>query len=306
MHRQDIDEPGGLFLAVSAYVLWGGLPLYLKMMAHMDPGEVVAHRILWSIPVAAAVLLMMGRSRDVLAALMDPRRLAMALLTALLISVNWLTYVVAISTERALDAALGYYVNPVFSIVLAAVFLKERMQPLQMAAFVLVVAAVAVLTFEHGSLPWTVILLTVSWGLYALAKRALPMPPNQGFLLEVILLSPLALAYLFRMEGTSINHFVDGSAAERLLLIGCGAVTAVPLILYANGAQRVRLMTMGILQYIAPTCIFLTAVFAFNEPFTWAKKVAFPMIWAAVVFYLVSQWHQSRHGRRSGASQAAE
>lgn len=303
MHRQDIDEPVGLALAVSAYALWGGLPLYLKLMAYMNPGEVVAHRILWSIPVAAGVLLVMGRGRDVLDALMDPRRLAMALLTALLISVNWLTYVVAISTERALDAALGYYVNPVFSIVLAAVFLKERMQPLQMAAFALVVGAVVVLTFEHGSLPWTVILLTVSWGLYALAKRALPMPPNQGFLLEVILLSPLALGYLLWMDGASINHFVDGTASERLLLIGCGAVTAVPLILYANGAQRVRLMTMGILQYIAPTCIFLTAVFAFNEPFTWAKKVAFPMIWAAVVFYLVSQWH---HSRRSRLCQAAE
>ncbi|MGA1207288.1 MAG: EamA family transporter RarD [Litorivicinaceae bacterium] len=303
MHRQDIDEPVGLALAVSAYALWGGLPLYLKLMAYMNPGEVVAHRILWSIPVAAGVLLVMGRGRDVLDALMDPRRLAMALLTALLISVNWLTYVVAISTERALDAALGYYVNPVFSIVLAAVFLKERMQPLQMAAFALVVGAVVVLTFEHGSLPWTVILLTVSWGLYALAKRALPMPPNQGFLLEVILLSPLALGYLLWMDGDSINHFVDGTALERLLLIGCGAVTAVPLILYANGAQRVRLMTMGILQYIAPTCIFLTAVFAFNEPFTWAKKVAFPMIWAAVVFYLASQWH---HSRRSRLCQAAE
>lgn len=302
MQRHDVDEPGGLFLAVSAYLLWGGLPLYLKMLAHMDPGEVVAHRILWSIPVAAAVLITMGRGVSVLGALINPRRVAMALLTALLISVNWLTYVVAISTERALDAALGYYVNPVFSIVLAAVFLKERMQPLQMAAFALVVGAVLVLTLEHGALPWTVILLTVSWGLYALAKRALPMPPNQGFLLEVILLSPLALGYLLWMDASSINHFADGTVSDRLLLIGCGAVTAVPLILYANGAQRVRLMTMGILQYIAPTCIFLTAVFAFNEPFTWAKKIAFPMIWTAVGFYLVSQWHHNRKSRRPESS----
>ena len=139
MRSRDVDEPGGLVLAISAYLLWGGLPLYMKMMDHMDPGEIVAHRILWSIPVAAMVLLVMGRWTDLWEALQDRRRLGMALLTAVLISVNWLTYVVAISTERALDAALGYYVNPVFSIVLAAVFLKERMQRLQVVAFALVI-----------------------------------------------------------------------------------------------------------------------------------------------------------------------
>jgi chloramphenicol-sensitive protein RarD len=305
MRSRDVDEPGGLVLAISAYLLWGGLPLYMKMMDHMDPGEIIAHRILWSIPVAAMVLLVMGRWTDLWEALQDRRRLGMALLTAVLISVNWLTYVVAISTERALDAALGYYVNPVFSIVLAAVFLKERMQRLQVVAFALVIGAVVVLTLEHGSLPWTVILLTVSWGLYALAKRALPMPPNQGFLLEVILLAPLALAYLVWLDDGLVNHFLDGSGFDRWLLIGCGAVTAVPLILYANGAQRVRLMTMGILQYIAPSCIFLTAVFAFNEPFTWAKQIAFPMIWLAVILYVLSQWHHGRQ-RRLKVGQAAE
>jgi len=147
------------------------------------------------------------------------------------------------------------------------------------------------------------LLLTVSWGLYALAKRALPMPPNQGFLLEVLLLAPFAFGYLLYLHGQGINHWVDGSDLDRWLLIGCGAITAIPLILYANGAQRVRLMTMGILQYIAPTCIFLSAVFIFNEAFSWAKQIAFPMIWTAVGLYLWSQW-QSR--RRRPADHAAE
>ncbi|MEM8578948.1 MAG: EamA family transporter RarD [Pseudomonadota bacterium] len=280
MSAPDEDTAAGLGFAVSAYVLWGFLPLYLKLMDHIGPAEVVAHRIIWSVPIAGALLIVLGRTRDLRVALTSPRLLAMGALTAALISINWGVYVWAIQAERTLDAALGYYINPLFSVALGAVLLGERPAPLQWAAIGLAVVAVVVLTVAQGALPWPAIVLFVSFGFYALCKKSLPIGPNQGFMLEVLILLPFALGYALWLGGSGA---VGGS--DTLLLLGCGAVTAVPLILYANGAKGLRLTTIAILQYIAPTMIFLCAVFVFDEPMGTARMIAFPLIWAALVIY---------------------
>lgn len=282
------DSPRGLAFAIAAYLMWGGLPLYLKAISHVPALEVVSHRIIWSVPVASIILIILGRTRDIQTALKSPKLLAMGTLTAALISINWLTYVYAISTQRTLDAALGYYINPLFSVFLGFILLRERMRPLQWVAVCFAIGAVVVLAYELGSLPWISLTLTLSWGFYALFKRSLPIGPNQGFLLEVLVLSPIAIGYLMYLWINGTHSFANISWSTTMLLMGSGVVTAVPLIVYANGAKLLRLSTIGMLQYIAPTFIFLTAVFIFDEPFGWEKKIAFPMIWVALAIYSAS------------------
>lgn len=291
------DTPRGFALALTAYLLWGVLPLYMKQLAHIPTLEVLAHRVLWSVPVALAILIGLGRTGDLMRALRTPRMLGMAAVTAALISVNWGIYVHAIQSEQALEAALGYYVNPLFSIFLGRVLLGEALNRLQWAAVALAALAVGLLTWQVGRLPLVVLALTVSWGFYAYFKRSLPVGPNQGFALEVILLLPLALAYTGWLAATGQAMFLNATLSDDLLLIGCGVVTAVPLMIYANAAKGLRLSTIGIMQYIAPTMIFLTAVFWFGEPFDSARALAFAMIWAALVLYSLALIRKARAAR---------
>jgi chloramphenicol-sensitive protein RarD len=282
---QSGDSFRGFLFALAAYLLWGFLPLYMKAMAHIPTLEVLAHRVLWSVPVALAVLWALGRTGDLRAALRNPRMLGMAAMTAALISVNWGVYVWSIQTGHAMEAALGYYINPLFSIFLGTVLLGERLDRIQMAAIGLAAAAVALLTWEAGKLPLVALSMTVTWGFYAYLKKRLPLGPNQGFTLEVIILTPAALVYAIWIGVKGEAVFLTGTTADTLLLMGCGLVTAIPLMIYANGAKLLRLSTIGIMQYIAPTMIFLTAVFWFGEPYEGARRIAFPMIWAALAIY---------------------
>ena len=288
------DSLRGFAFAVTAYLLWGFLPLYMKALAHIPPVEVVAHRVIWAVPVAGAVLLWQRRTGDLRAAFRSPRTLAMGVVTAALVSLNWGIYVWAIGSGHALDAALGYYINPLFSVLLGAVLLGERLGPAQMIAVALAAAAVAVLTWENGQVPFAALGLTLTWGAYAYFKKSLPIGPNQGFLLEVLLLVGPAAGFFLWLAARGESHFFTGPAVDGWLLLGCGIVTAVPLMVYANGAKLLRLSTIGILQYIAPTMIFLTAVFLFDEPFGPAERIAFPMIWAALVIYTAALVRRTR------------
>ena len=288
------DSLSGFFYALAAYLLWGFLPLYMKALADVPAPEVVAHRVIWSVPVALAVLAWLGRTADLKAALKSPGMLVMAAATAALVSANWGIYVWAIVSGHALDAALGYYINPLFSIFLGAVLLGERLRGIQWLAILCAVIAVAILTWETGRLPLMALGLTLTWGIYAYLKRRLPIGPNQGFALEVVLLLPLALAYAGWLGLSGQSHFTSEGAATTTLLVVIGLVTAGPLMLYANGAKRLRLSTIAIMQYIAPTMIFLTAVFLFDEPFSRVKLVAFGFIWAAMAVYSASMLQRVR------------
>lgn len=286
----DRDAMRGFAFALSCYLLWGFLPFYMKAVAHISAAEVVAHRIVWSLPIAGALLVWLGNMGDIRLALRTPRTLAMGALTAGLVSINWGIYVWAIAADRALETALGYYINPLFSVFLGAVLLGERLNRAQMAAIGLAALAVGILTWESGGLPWVSIGLALSWGFYALFKKTLPIGPAQGFFLEVLILSLPALGYIFWLEGAGVGHFGGASTMDIWLLLGCGVVTAVPLILYANGAKLLRLSTIGIMQYIAPTMIFFIAVFIFDEPFSSERAVAFALIWTALAIYTWSMF----------------
>ncbi|UWQ58564.1 EamA family transporter RarD [Leisingera caerulea] len=290
---ENMDTPRGLAFASTAYLMWGFLPLYMKALSHIPAAEIVTHRVIWSVPVAGALLIVLRRTKDLQAGLKNPRMLGMACITAALISVNWGIYVWSIAAGRALDAALGYYINPLFSIALGALLLREPLSKAQLAAVALAAGAVVVLTLDAGRVPWVAVGLTLTWGFYAFFKKSLPIGPNQGFLLEALILLPPALVYFFYLTVTGVGSF-GGSAFDTSMLLGCGVVTAVPLIVYANGAKLVRLSTIGILQYIAPTMIFLMAVLVFGEEFGQARMIAFPMIWAALVIYTVPMVQQMR------------
>ncbi|KQZ94409.1 permease [Mesorhizobium sp. Root157] len=275
----------GFLYALAAYLIWGFLPFYMKAVAHIPAIEVVAHRVIWSLPIAGGLLIWLGRTDDIMRALRSPRTLMMGALTAALISINWCVYVWAIAVDRALETALGYYINPLFSILLGAVVLGEKLNRMQIVAIVLAVLAVLILTWENGGLPWVSIALAVSWGFYALFKKTLPIGPAQGFFLEVLILAVPALAFIGWAQATGTGHFGSQSATDLWLLVGSGVVTAIPLIFYANGAKLLRLSTIGIMQYIAPTMIFIVAVFVFREPFSSERAVAFALIWVALVIY---------------------
>lgn len=283
---QPQDTLRGFGFALTAYLLWGFLPLFMKQLAHIPPAEVVAHRVIWSLPIAGAVLWARGGLGTVGAALRNPRMLAMGLITASLISVNWGIYVWAIGSGHALDAALGYYINPLFSIFLAGVLLGERLGLAQKLAIGLVAVAVAILTWQAGRVPVVALALTVSWGFYAYFKRSLPIGANEGFFLEVLMLVLPSLGYVGWLTAQGEGHFIAGFSRDTGLLMACGLVTAVPMMIYANGAKLLRLSTIGILQYIAPTMIFLTAIFVFNEEFGQARMMAFALIWVALVIYV--------------------
>lgn len=279
------DSPKGFAFALSAYLLWGFLPLFMKAISYMPAPEIIAHRIVWSVPIAGAVLIALGRTDDLKLAIRSPRIIAMAALTASIITINWGIYVWSIGAGRALESALGYYINPLFSIFLAAVLLREKLSIQQWVAIGLAACAVIILSIEAGGVPWVSISLAVSWGFYAFFRKTLPVGPNQGFLLEVLILSVPAIGYIIYLQSTGQGHFGTTRLADMLWLIACGFVTAVPLMLYANGAKLLRLSTIGIMQYIAPTMIFVIAIFVFKEPFTAATGVAFGFIWAALLIY---------------------
>ena len=302
------DSPRGFAFALTAYVLWGFLPFFMKAVAHIPASEVVAHRIVWSVPLAGLILVWLGRTGDVKAALKSPRMLAMATLTAVLITINWGIYVWAIGAGRAIETALGYYINPLFSIFLGAVLLKEKLDRAQMVAIALAAIAVAILAFDAGGLPWVSIGLCLSWGFYAFFRKTLPVGPNQGFFLEVLILSVPALGYILWVESTGQGHFGDTGMTDVLWLLACGIVTAIPLMIYANGAKLLRLSTIGIMQYIAPTMIFIIAVFAFGEPFGTVKLVAFAFIWAALLLYSGSMLRsaRARHVAAAASLKAAQ
>ena len=299
------DSARGFAFAMTAYTLWGFLPFYMKAVAHISPMEVIAHRVLWSLPVAGIVLLLLGRTDQLKAALRSPRTIVMAALTATLITLNWGIYIWAIAVGRTLDAALGYFINPLFSIFLGAVLLKEKLKPAQIAAIGLASIAVAILTYDAGTLPWVSLGLMLTWAFYAFFRKTLPVGPNQGFFLEVLLLSIPALCYIAYLEFTGQGHFTDTGWADVGWLLACGVVTAVPLMIYANGAKLLRLSTIGIMQYIAPTMIFIIAVFVFHEPFGTSKLIAFILIWAALAVYSTSMIMESR-ARRANVPNPAE
>lgn len=289
------SEPAiGFAYAMGAFGIWGMFPLYLKMIDHIPAVEVVAHRVIWSIPVAGLIILLLGRTADLREAFKSPRTMLMASLCAGLISINWGVYVWAVAAERTVEGALGYYINPLFNVLLGTVFLGERLNKLQMAAIACAVIAVAILTVDAGGLPWISIVLPMTFGIYAYLRKTLPIGPTQGFMLEVLILAIPALVLMAWWSQSAQSHFGPTGWGDIMLLLCAGPITSIPLILYAFGAKKLRFTTIGILQYTAPTIIFLIAIFVFKEPFSFVSFIAFCFIWLGLALYTWSLFKKAK------------
>jgi len=281
-------KTAGFTAALSAYALWGLLPFYMKALTHLPVMEILAHRVIWSLPVAGVILLWLGRSRDLVKALKSPKTLLLACLTSALISTNWSLYIWAITHDRTLDAALGYYINPLFNVLMGFIFLKERLNPPQRIAVLLATGAVILLTFEAGGLPWIALVLPVTFGCYGLLRKSLPIGATQGFMLEVLILFvPACIVEVFFITQKT-SPFWSVNIPDSLLLLAAGPITAIPLILFTLGAKALNFITLGLTQYIVPTALFVVAVFVFKEPFSLIQLVAFILIWSGLALYSVA------------------
>lgn len=275
----------GLLAGVGAFLAWGFLPVYWKLLGGVPALEILCHRVAWSALFLGVILAAQRRWREVGAALRHAPTRRLLAVSSVLIGGNWFTYIWAVHEGRVLEASLGYYVNPLVNALLGVVFLGDRLRPLQVAAILLAAAGVTNLVVAHGSVPWVSLVLAVSFAFYGLVRKAMRVEALPGLLVETVALTVPALAYLGLLALTHAGAFATVSPSTDLLLVGAGAATSLPLLAFAFSARRLRLVTVGVLQYIAPTCMFLLGVLAYGEPFSSAHLVTFSLIWGGVALY---------------------
>ncbi|MDP5292963.1 EamA family transporter RarD [Oceanimonas sp. CHS3-5] len=291
------DQAGqGALFALGAYFLWGIAPMYFKQLSAVPAYEILTHRIIWSWLLLALLLSVLGYWPRVRALLHTPRQLLMLTLSSVIIGVNWLLFIWAVNNDHMLDASLGYYINPLFNIVLAMLFLGERFRRTQWLAVGLAGAGVAIQILVFGSLPWIALALAFSFGCYGLIRKKVPVDPFTGLMLETLVLLPLALIYLGGIADSATSRLTANPLDLNLWLIAAGLVTTAPLLLFAGAARRLRLSTLGFFQYLGPSLMFMLAVGLYNEPFTLDKGITFALIWAALVIYTLDGL---RHRRNS-------
>ena len=277
----------GTWRAAGAYVIWGLFPLYWKWLQHVPALQLICHRILWSCLILIGVILFMRRSREFRMAAMKPSVVRIYTAAALLIGINWLVYVWAVNAGFIVESSLGYFINPLLSIFLGVIFLRERLRPFQWVPIGLSAIGVLYLTFTYGRLPWIALTLAFSFGLYGLVKKTAPLGSLYGLTLETGLLFLPALLYLVYTDGTGQGAFLHTGAGSDLLMAGAGLITTVPLLMFASAVQRIPLSLVGILQFITPTLQFLIGVLIYREPFTTDKLIGFGMVWVALIIFSV-------------------
>lgn len=277
----------GVANAVPAFLIWGLSPIFFKLLGAATPLEILMHRIVWSFLFLLPLILFLGRWDDFIKAITTGRTLGILVATTFLASSNWFIYIWAIYTNQILQASLGYYINPTINLFLGMIFLKERLRRAQWIAACLAGAGVAYLTFQFGELPWISLGLALTFGLYGLIRKVAPVGAMVGLTVETMLMFLPALMYLLLLHTDGSGVFFQMGFQLDALLMSTALVTTVPLLLFTNGARKIHLSTIGILQYIAPSVTFLLAVFVYGEPFEKVQLRAFICIWAAFCIYSV-------------------
>jgi len=276
----------GIWYALGAYVLWGLFPIYWKWLHDVPAIQVIGHRIGWSFILLMIVIIVSGQWKK-LRSTLTRRVLGIYLIAGILLTFNWLIYVWGVNTEHVVETSLGYFINPLFSVLLGMVFLKERLRPLQWLPIGLAAMGVIYLTWTYGSLPWIALSLTFTFGFYGLVKKLSPLGSLYGLTLETGLVFLPAFGYLVFVEATGQGAFGHIGLAPDLLLVGAGAVTTIPLLMFASAARRIPLTMVGIMQYIAPTLQFLLGVLLYKEPFTRTNLIGFSLVWVALIVFWV-------------------
>ncbi len=289
----------GFFAGLGAYVLWGLLPLYFKTLGHVPPDLMLAHRILWSAPTGILLVVAAARWRD-LAQALTLRRIGWLGISATLIGVNWLVYIWAVGQERVMEASLGYYINPLVNVIIGALFLSEKLRAQQWAAIGIAALGVAIMTAGLGRLPWVALVLCISFALYSLIRKRVAIDGRGGCLVEAAILFPLAAVWMTQFASAGGGVWARGEW-DIALLVAAGPITAAPLIFFAVAAKRLRLSTLGMMQYLGPTLQFLIAL-AFGETFGWTQAAAFACIWIALALFTADGLVQSRHFKTQAAA----
>jgi chloramphenicol-sensitive protein RarD len=283
--REEGSSATGVLFALGAYGLWGVSPVYWKWVSELPLLELLAWRVLWSFALVVAFGAVTHRGEEARAALRAPRVMAPLLCTALLLGVNWLTFVYAVQTERVVATSLGYYMSPLVNVLLGMLVLGERLPRAQGFALGLATAGVAYMTYEYGELPWIALVLPTTFGVYGLIRKLVRVRPLVGLGLEMLLLLPVSLGYLAWLLASGRSAVAGQDLATHALVAGAGLVTALPLVWFVNAARRLPLTTIGMFQYVAPSVTLLIAVWFFGEPFTRAQAITFGCVWIALAIY---------------------
>jgi chloramphenicol-sensitive protein RarD len=299
------DAQKGVIFLLVAHLIWGAMAFYIKLLDHVSPVEVAVHRGLWSLPFAAGMLFVLGNSSEARMALRSPRTFLLLAFCSSLIVFNWGFYVWSIQQGRAAEAALGYYINPLMNVLVGYVFLHERFTRIQAVALIIVVIAVIVQTIAVGAFPWLGLSLAATFCLYGYIRKQVPVSSVASFFIEIFILAPFALLYLAWTMSRGTTVFLT-SVPDTFLLMGLGFFTAATLMLFGSAVKRVRYSTVGLLQYISPSIVFLIAVFAFHEPMNELRWLSFMLIWLglAVFSYAVVKEDRSRRALQNSAPAA--
>lgn len=292
----------GVMLGVSAYLMWGLLPLFLKTLVAVPPLQIVAHRVLWSLALLSLVVLLSGRAGAVIAAARRPGVLRVLAVTAVLIAANWSVFAWAVLDHHVIEASLGYFINPLLNVLLAVIVLKERLRPAQMIAVAVAGLGVAVMAVSQGAALWIPLCIAASFSGYGLLRRSAPVDALAGLTIESALLAPVALAFLLWMQGAGQGAW-GTSGSLNMLLVLSGPLTAAPLLLFAGAAKRLSFATLGLLQYIAPTLQFLQGWLVFGERLTTVHLITFACIWTGLALYAVDGLRTARATPREPSPQ---
>jgi chloramphenicol-sensitive protein RarD len=296
--RKEIHPPShaeagtGLLYGVTAYLIWGFFPVYFKAFGSIAPLQIVSHRIVWSVAFLMLLSFRPGRWHDIRQAMTDRRSLLILVTTAILIGTNWLVFIIAVGHGQILQSSLGYFISPFVSVLLGMIFLREQLRRLQLVSLFLAAAGVITLTLSYGNIPWSALTLAVTFGSYGLLRKVVKTEALAGLTVETMVLAPVACAYLLIVAWRGEGAFLTAGLKIDLLLMSAGVVTAVPLLLFAAAARRLRLATIGFLQYITPTMHFLLAVAVYNEAFSTAHLTSFLCIWAGLICYSWDAWRE--------------
>ena len=283
----------GVIHAGFSYFLWGLLPIYWKFLDHVNAKEILASRVLWSFIFMVFILLLTKKwglfLQTIKGFAKNKKQMSALTIASLLISLNWFIYIWAVNSGHMIEASLGYYINPLISILLGMIVLKEKLTVYQYVSFILAAIGVLIISISHGQFPWIAITLALSFGLYGLAKKLINVDSAVGLTLETLVITPIAVIYLGFLFINGSSAFLNAGVPTDLLLMGAGVATAVPLLYFAKGAQKIPLSLLGFLQYIAPTLTLLLGVFVYNEHFSKIQLLSFLFIWLALTIYSLSK-----------------
>ncbi|MFT6193425.1 MAG: chloramphenicol-sensitive protein RarD [Cognaticolwellia sp.] len=276
---------GGIISAVSAYTMWGIAPLYFKLIDHINADEILVHRVVWSTVLLILVVLLTKRSRNFIATITQPKIVMRLTISATLLAVNWFMFIWAVNNGHLLDASLGYYINPLFSVALGVIFLGERLRPWQLFAVGLAFIGVMIQLFMVGSLPMISLALAATFGTYGLLRKTMPLDSFVGLLIESLMMLPIALIYWLVFLKTSTTNMLDNDMSLNMLLVCTGIVTTAPLLCFSAATKRMTLTALGFFQYIGPSIMFILATFYYQEPLYFAKLITFACIWTALAIF---------------------